>query len=110
MCCFTMCESRLYGCKQRKVDGRIFSKEKERGKMQNDKKIGEIKNKFIYNNNNAYLSVPLLMMSARRMNLCKEKKGWGWGWGGGEDDEKEREKKKEEERTPSCLSKAAKAK
>ena len=48
-------------------------------------------NKFIYNNKNAYLSVPLLMMSARRMNLCKEKKRGGGGGGG--DDEKEREKK-----------------
>ena len=41
--------------------------------MQNDK-IGEIKNKFIYNNKNACLSIPLLMMSARRMNLCREEK------------------------------------
>ena len=38
------------------------------------KQIGEIKNKFIYNNKNTYLSIPLLMMSARCMNLCREKR------------------------------------
>ena len=38
------------------------------------KQIGEIKNKCIYNDKNAYLSIPLLMMSTRCMNLCREKK------------------------------------
>ena len=49
------------------------------------KQKGEIKNKFIYNDKNAYLSIPLLMMSTRCMNLCREKK---WG----KDDENETEK------------------
>ena len=72
------------------------SAKKKKGEMRMIKQNRGNQNKFIYNNKNAYLSVPLLMMSARRMNLCKEKKkGWGWGGGGGgeEDDEKEREKK-----------------
>ena len=51
------------------------------------KQIGEIKNKCIYNDKNAYLSIPLLMMSTRCMNLCREKKKWG------KDDENEIEKK-----------------
>ena len=38
------------------------------------KQIGEIKNKCIYNDKNAYLSIPLLMMNTRCMNLCREKK------------------------------------
>ena len=38
------------------------------------KQIGEIKNKCIYNDKNAYLSIPLLVMSTRCMNLCREKK------------------------------------
>ena len=38
------------------------------------KQIGEIKNKCIYNDKNAYLSIPLPMMSTRCMNLCREKK------------------------------------
>ena len=38
------------------------------------KQIGEIKNKCIYNDKNAYLSIPLLMMCTRCMNLCREKK------------------------------------
>jgi len=53
------------------------------------KQIGEIKNKCIYNDKNAYLSIPLLMMSTRCMNLCREKKKkkkWG------KDDENETEK------------------
>ena len=49
------------------------------------KQIGEIKNKCIYNDKNAYLSIPLIMMSTRCMNLCREKK---WG----KDDENETEK------------------
>ena len=71
------------------------SAKKKKGEMRMIKQNRGNQNKFIYNNKNAYLSVPLLMMSARRMNLCKEKKkGVGVGWGGGEeDDEKEREKK-----------------
>ena len=38
------------------------------------KQIGEIKNKCIYNDKNAYLSIPHLVMSTRCMNLCREKK------------------------------------
>ncbi len=76
------------------------SAKKKKGEMRMIKQNRGNQNKFIYNNKNAYLSVPLLMMSARRMNLCKEKY-----------DEKERErKKKKKKRTPSCLSKTAKAK
>ena len=60
------------------------------------KQIGEIKNKCIYNDKNAYLSIPLLMMSPGAW-IYAEKKKWG------KDDENETEKK-------SCLSKAAKAK
>ena len=85
------------------------SAKKKKGEMRMIKQNRGNQNKFIYNNKNAYLSVPLLMMSARRMNLCKEKKKGGGGGGG--DDEKEREKEKEKKkRTPSCLSKTAKAK
>ena len=50
------------------------------------KQIGEIKKKCIYNDKNAYLSIPLLVMSTRCMNLCREKKKWG------KDDENETEK------------------
>ena len=98
MCCFTMCKSRLDGGGGGEGGGGIFTKEKERGKCRMIKQTGEIKNKFIYNDKNAYLSIPLLMMNTRCMNLCRErKKKWG------KDDENETEKK-------SCLSKAAKAK
>ncbi len=57
----------------------------DRGKCRMIKQIGEIKNKCIYNDKNAYLSIPLLMMSTRCMNLCREKK---WG----KDDENKTEK------------------
>ena len=70
------------------------SAKKKKGEMRMIKQNRGNQNKFIYNNKNAYLSVPLLMMSARRMNLCKEKKkGWGWG-GGGRKTTKKRERKK----------------
>ena len=89
MCCFTMCKSRLDGGGGGGgVGGWIFTKEKERGKCRMIKQTGEIKNKFIYNDKNAYLSIPLLMMNTRCMNLCRErKKKWG------KDDENETEKK-----------------
>ncbi len=83
-----MCESRLDRggwVGGGRVGGWIFSKEKERGKCRMIKQIGEIKNKCIYNDKNAYLSIPLLMMSTRCMNLCREKK---WG----KDDENKTEK------------------
>ena len=90
------------------------SAKKKKGEMRMMKQNRGNQNKFIYNNKNAYLSVPLLMMSARRMNLCKEKKkGWGWGGGGGgrrRKREREKKKKRKKKRTPSCLSKTAKAK
>ena len=59
-----MCESRLDrgGGGGGRVGGWIFSKEKK-GKCRMIKQIGEIKNKCIYNDKNAYLSIPLLMMS-----------------------------------------------
>ena len=69
------------------------SAKKKKGEMRMIKQNRGNQNKFIYNNKNAYLSVPLLMMSARRMNLCKEKKK-GWGGGGGGETTKKREKKK----------------
>ncbi len=77
MCCFTMCESRLDrgGGGGGRVGGK--EKEKERGKCRMIKQIGEIKNKCIYNDKNAYLSIPLLVMSTRCMNLCREKKKMG---------------------------------
>ena len=69
-----MCESRLDrgGGGGGRVGGK--EKEKERGKCRMIKQIGEIKNKCIYNDKNAYLSIPLLVMSTRCMNLCREKK------------------------------------
>ncbi len=105
MCYFTMCERRLYGGRWANLQQR-----KREGKMRMIKQNRGNQNKFIYNNKNAYLSVPLLMMSARRMNLCKEKKRGGGGGGGGRRRKREREKKKKKKRTPSCLSKTAKAK
>ena len=54
------------------------------------KQIGEIKNKCIYNDKNAYLSIPLLMMSTRCMNLCRKKKRKKEKWG--KDDENKTEK------------------
>ena len=66
-----MCESRLdRGGGGGRVGGK--EKEKERGKCRMIKQIGEIKNKCIYNDKNAYLSIPLLVMSTRCMNLCRE--------------------------------------
>ena len=101
-----MCERRLYGGRWANLQQR-----KREGKMRMIKQNRGNQNKFIYNNKNAYLSVPLLMMSARRMNLCKEKKkGWGWGVGVGGGRRRKREREKKKKRTPSCLSKAAKAK
>ena len=51
------------------------------------KQIREINFYLIYNDKNAYLYIPLLMMSARCMNLCrKRKKKWG------KDDKNETEK------------------
>ena len=85
------------------------SAKKKKGEMRMIKQNRGNQNKFIYNNKNAYLSVPLLMMSARRMNLCKEKKRGGGGVGG-ETTKKREEKKEKKKRTPSCLSKTAKAK
>ena len=49
------------------------------------KQIGEIKNKCVYNDKNAYLSIPLLMMSPGAW-IYAEKKKWG------KDDENETEK------------------
>ena len=83
------------------------SAKKKKGEMRMIKQNRGNQNKFIYNNKIAYLSVPLLMMSARRMNLCKERKKKGWGGGGGG---RRRKREREKMRTPSCLSKAAKAK
>ena len=59
---------------KKKVGGWIFSKEKgESSKWSN--KVGEINNRFIKNNKNAYLSISLLIMSARHINLCGKKNG-----------------------------------
>ena len=54
--------------------GESSAKKKKGEKRRMIKQIGEIKNKCIYNDKNAYLSIPLPMMSTRCMNLCREKK------------------------------------
>ena len=89
MCYFTMCERRLYGGRWANLQQR-----KREGKMRMIKQNRGNQNKFIYNNKNAYLSVPYPYDECQAHEPMQREKKGGGGVGGGEGRRRKREREK----------------